>query len=499
MPLVLWFLRVLNIVLIVVFTVVIWSQVFRPPNDYHPYLPASRDSAFRNLESLRFGFVCEKQPPAVDLAPLDLPGSGSLLPALDYLVGDCISRFNGVLRLSLWGDDPRHLFEVQAATEGQRPPGLLARLARAAAVAASGPRPSKELVRWLTSATRSDGERSSDHFVATVVESEPTSRTISIGARDAETIARLLPRSSPSRPSDERLARTFAPVLHYTAGDYLPLSLEALRSRARLCLKKKGEIGGSHCRGFRLPTETPCGAATCTTSWVLDLPDIDERMPRTYAALEQQIRRTQLGRPVVYWHVAPVGHFRRILQYWIYYLFNDFHNVHEGDWETVQVDLVRWEGEGEVAALRWFFSSHQGGQVSSCSSIRCAHPDVHVAVGSHANYFKSGTHEVDVYCNERWRCYRVPGANDHARDTGKTLTSADYTLIEMKGPAYSGFYGPGNYKRSSLRRIPFSVEPDAPRDPRARTEWHRDPLASFAKARGEKPSSRQWYIISIAP
>ena len=40
--------------------------------------------------------------------------------------------------------------------------------------------------------------------------------------------------------------------------------------------------------------------------------------------------------------------FRRALTYWVYYLFNNFANIHEGDWESVQVDLVGSDGEDRV-------------------------------------------------------------------------------------------------------------------------------------------------------
>ena len=47
------------------------------------------------------------------------------------------------------------------------------------------------------------------------------------------------------------------------------------------------------------------------------------------------------GSPTVYAHVATEpGHPGKVaLQYWFFYVFNDFNNTHEGDWEMVQLDF----------------------------------------------------------------------------------------------------------------------------------------------------------------
>ena len=46
-------------------------------------------------------------------------------------------------------------------------------------------------------------------------------------------------------------------------------------------------------------------------------------------------------RPTVYAHVATDS--RRpgklALQYWFFYVFNDWNNLHEGDWEMIQLDF----------------------------------------------------------------------------------------------------------------------------------------------------------------
>jgi protease PrsW len=74
-----------------------------------------------------------------------------------------------------------------------------------------------------------------------------------------------------------------------------------------------------------------------------------------------------------------------VLQYWLFYYYNDWFNKHEGDWELIQVMLSE-DGEPQNVVL----SQHHGGtrRVWRDTQIEDGtHPVVFVALGSHANYF----------------------------------------------------------------------------------------------------------------
>jgi hypothetical protein len=94
----------------------------------------------------------------------------------------------------------------------------------------------------------------------------------------------------------------------------------------------------------------------------------------------------------IYGRVVPVGE-DRYLQYWQFYVFNDWHNKHEADWEVVVV-LVRPAEDGwtQVGAA---YSSHFGGHWRPREEIHWregTHPVAYVAQGSHAQYFESKGH-----------------------------------------------------------------------------------------------------------
>ena len=87
------------------------------------------------------------------------------------------------------------------------------------------------------------------------------------------------------------------------------------------------------------------------------------------------------------------------LQYWFFYVFNDFNDKHEGDWEMIQLDF------GAPTARRALqmkpalvgYSQHEGAESthwgdSKLQIVDGTHPVVYPALGSHANYYTSALH-----------------------------------------------------------------------------------------------------------
>ena len=103
--------------------------------------------------------------------------------------------------------------------------------------------------------------------------------------------------------------------------------------------------------------------------------------------------------PAVYAHVAgdPSHPGELALQYWLFYAYNDWNNLHEGDWEMIQ--LV-FEAEDAAAALeveptRVGYSQHEGAEQADWGEDKLelvdgTHPVVHPAAGSHANFYEEG-------------------------------------------------------------------------------------------------------------
>jgi hypothetical protein len=102
--------------------------------------------------------------------------------------------------------------------------------------------------------------------------------------------------------------------------------------------------------------------------------------------------------PTMYAHVAtdPSYPGQLALQYWFFYLYNDFNDKHEGDWEMIQLDFNAASAEQALATspTEVGYSQHEGAESARWGSPKLAlvdgtHPVVYPALGSHANYFAS--------------------------------------------------------------------------------------------------------------
>jgi hypothetical protein len=130
---------------------------------------------------------------------------------------------------------------------------------------------------------------------------------------------------------------------------------------------------------------------------------------------ERWARRLTADRsPAVYAHVAgDPGHPGKLaLQYWLFYAFNDFNNLHEGDWEMIQLvfgadDAAQALGQDPESVG---FSSHEGAERADWGDEKLelvdrTHPVVYPAAGSHANKFTEALYlgssaEAGVGCDD---------------------------------------------------------------------------------------------------
>jgi hypothetical protein len=112
--------------------------------------------------------------------------------------------------------------------------------------------------------------------------------------------------------------------------------------------------------------------------------------------LDWQRRLSTGRRPVAYAHVAtePDRPGKLALQYWFFYVFNDWNNLHEGDWEMIQLNF---DASTPAQALERHpvavgYSQHEGAERAEWGSDKLelvdgAHPVVYPADGSHANFY----------------------------------------------------------------------------------------------------------------
>lgn len=158
-------------------------------------------------------------------------------------------------------------------------------------------------------------------------------------------------------------------------------------------------------------------------------------------------RLTEGAEPAVYAHVAtdPGYPGRLALQYWIFYVFNEWNNLHEGDWEMIQ--LVFEAADAREALSREpvavGYSQHEGAEGAEWGGDKLeivdgTHPVVYPAAGSHANFYDEALHigssaEQGVGCDDttgptvelRPAVFTIPSDSSAAR--------AAFPWIEFEG------------------------------------------------------------------
>ncbi|MGA9635701.1 MAG: hypothetical protein WBQ41_10755 [Solirubrobacterales bacterium] len=126
----------------------------------------------------------------------------------------------------------------------------------------------------------------------------------------------------------------------------------------------------------------------------------------------QALRNEGKAPPVAYAHIATEpGYTGLVVQYFFFYYFNQFNDVHEGDWEGMQISFdadtpaeALVQGPSQIALFQ-----HAGGERANWDDTKVqkdgTHPIVYPAAGSHATFYDSaiyiqnGSHGSGVGCD----------------------------------------------------------------------------------------------------
>ncbi len=150
--------------------------------------------------------------------------------------------------------------------------------------------------------------------------------------------------------------------------------------------------------------------------YYLDLPGdpLSVKCPRkgSYATDFKDLRAAGKAPALTYAHIATEPGFSGlVVQYWFFYYFNQFNDVHEGDWEGMQISFdadtpaeALADGPSQIALFQ-----HAGGERADWDDTKVqkdgTHPIVYPAAGSHATfydnaiYIQNGSHGSGVGCD----------------------------------------------------------------------------------------------------
>jgi hypothetical protein len=163
---------------------------------------------------------------------------------------------------------------------------------------------------------------------------------------------------------------------------------------------------------------------------------------------EQWARRITEGHvPTVYAHVAtePAHPGQLALQYWFFYVYNDWNNLHEGDWEMIQLDFDAATASAALAKrpASVGYSQHEGAEQASWGGDKLelvdgTHPVVYPAAGSHANFYDEGLF-LGSSAEQGVGCDNTNGPHDTLRPAVATIPSdpaaarAAFPWIDFQG------------------------------------------------------------------
>ena len=195
---------------------------------------------------------------------------------------------------------------------------------------------------------------------------------------------------------EQALAERYAPVVRLVAGDegcgpnlrYVPIDVDSLFDEPTVALR--GPWGNDLVQ--IAPQAKDLGRGLY--GYHLDFPGDALQPGCDYLHWQEHLGAERT--PTAYAHVVtdPAHPGELALQYWFYYVFNDWNNLHEGDWEMIQ--LV-FHAPTAAAALEQSpaevgYSQHEGAERAAWDDTKLervdgTHPVVHPADGSHANFY----------------------------------------------------------------------------------------------------------------
>jgi len=291
----------------------------------------------------------------------------------------------------------------------------------------------------------------------------------------------LAPTMARAKNVDNGLLETYQPVTHLDPVEqFRPASVQSFVADADLERLDSGSWAVVDLDPE--PGELP-GPGTST--WRLNQDSCAPTLPIGGLACYAAAGAEGDGASVVYGRVVrPAGAI--VLQYWYFYYDNTYSydyppddfiwQAHEGDWEVVNVVLSEDAQPQSVG-----YSQHCLGQQRAWASTPRldTHPIVHVAAGSHANYFSAGIHSIHTDCLPaqaiaflRQRMLPLPvdrsfdgGEVAGPREAGGTFTHI--RAIEDGHPswvAFPGFWGELQYVHAPapIGTVPFGTSPQGP-------------------------------------
>jgi hypothetical protein len=295
-------------------------------------------------------------------------------------------------------------------------------------------------------------------------------------------------RAGPAGPA-QRLVEAYTPITmlreeqdppcETSAEQYEPTSVSTVLGNPSVRLQRIEE-DGVEVLVKRAPTAADI--AGLEDPYHLELPGDPLGDTCVYARDFLRLKHEGKAPPTTYAHIArQVGRPGLVVQYWFFWYFNQFNDLHEGDWEGMQIAFeantarqALAEGPSETILFQ-----HAGGERADWEDSKVekegTHPVVYPAAGSHATFYDStvyvqnGANGSGVGCDNTSEPLREVRVHPVAIPTFPTTTG------RFKWLTYFGHWG--------QREKGYN---NGPTGPATKTQWL-EPFSWMEKQRTTSP------------
>ena len=175
---------------------------------------------------------------------------------------------------------------------------------------------------------------------------------------------------------------------------YFPAPVESVLGNPEVALKI-ADTASSATDTIVKMAPTAQDIANLDDQYYLDFPGNPRRPGCVFETDFKEYAAAQGLKPTTYAHiVVDEEEHRVVIQYWLWWYFNDWNNLHEGDWEVMQVvfDADSIEGALNSEPIRYAYAQHGGGELADPGDRKLrlvdGHPVIYPAAGSHATHYE---------------------------------------------------------------------------------------------------------------
>jgi hypothetical protein len=312
----------------------------------------------------------------------------------------------------------------------------------------------------------------------------PTATAAAVNTKDSV----LIPNASEA--AAQKLAETYVPITmlreqqkppcETSAEQYQPTSVGTVLGNPTVTLTHDDLETGRLEEVKKAPTASDI--AGLPDGYYLDLEGEALGETCVYSRAFEQLVEEGRAPAITYAHIArEPNHSGFVLQYWFFWYFNQFNDLHEGDWEGMQLSF---EAETTSAALgeepsEIIVFQHAGGERASWSDSKVqkegTHPIVYPAAGSHATFYDSA---VYIQNGQRGSGVGCDNTTEPLRELRVRPVLLPETASEQGPFKWLSYDGRWGEKEKGFN--------NGPTGPTTKTVW-REPFAWMAEQRTSSP------------